>query len=638
VKELKLPKHLAVPLTVLALACLVGQLYDSINGGLLPSRAMSFVQNKYNELRDTSPTTPGAPARAFAMTTGGINEIGHYPPGIETYTRQVGALLRQGADRTALDIPLFNSHGVHLPPAARTSIAIELPENGIYSRISHSPARMDARRPATTIASRFLFQNASIEAQLQPPVIRQINAPEPLIQKHLRGLGLNPAPDSLGRVPLVYGYRTKFVATLPLLIYAEQSGIPLASLRVEKTGQSNYWLLGASGQKQIRIPIDHRGRAQMIFLPGTPKVRTEPLMESVRDIVIQNRDLAGQVAFVGGLGENSTTHSASIYNAIAKEQFARPAGLGMQVGIVASVALLLMGCLSLLRLSNRPLPGRRVAMIFAAAGLGLFHGASELIQINGTVVSTFWPLVFIAGTIATVLIIRAHERLSVWMHRRGLDSPNRVKYLMQHPELLKKEPEAHEVTVFTLNVANFSAVNRSRNPEEAFFQLETLTDHVRELAFQFGGSIDVQYGDTITGMFGVDQNPEHAVEAVEFAMAVHLKIGDLNRHWEEKGYPRFKVRVGIATGPVLMGYRSASGQRKLQALGDAMSVSRALMRRSEPGETLVATSTRTKVYQDFQLREEHFPVGGGRKIRAWKVCGYGGADAVRVTSDRIKVG
>ena len=73
---------------------------------------------------------------------------------------------------------------------------------------------------------------------------------------------------------------------------------------------------------------------------------------------------------------------------------------------------------------------------------------------------------------------------------------------------------------------------------------------------EHGGLIDKFIGDGIMAVFGLGETAtveEHVHQAVTCSQAMLATIEELNKNWHKKSIPQFSIRVGIHSGPAVVG-------------------------------------------------------------------------------------
>ncbi len=86
-----------------------------------------------------------------------------------------------------------------------------------------------------------------------------------------------------------------------------------------------------------------------------------------------------------------------------------------------------------------------------------------------------------------------------------------------------------------------------------------------------GGTIDKFIGDSVMAFWGApDRQPDHADRACRAALAMAAAVGADNDRRSEDGQPRLHMRIGVHTGPVVVGNIGAPGRMNYTIVGDAV--------------------------------------------------------------------
>jgi ABC-type oligopeptide transport system substrate-binding subunit/class 3 adenylate cyclase len=145
-------------------------------------------------------------------------------------------------------------------------------------------------------------------------------------------------------------------------------------------------------------------------------------------------------------------------------------------------------------------------------------------------------------------------------------------------------------------------------------EVESLGGHIKDLA-----------GDGVLAFFGAPTTSEDDAErAVRCALRVVSEMDEYGREvrrgWGAEG---FGVRVGVATGPVVLGEVGAGSRVEYAAFGDTVNVAARLQSAAEPGSVLVDETTHRSVEGIFEWSEQRdLELKGKReKVPAWIVAG-----------------
>jgi class 3 adenylate cyclase len=134
-------------------------------------------------------------------------------------------------------------------------------------------------------------------------------------------------------------------------------------------------------------------------------------------------------------------------------------------------------------------------------------------------------------------------------------------------------------TILLTDIKGFSTISEKMPPEEVMAWLnEYLPIMVREVQ-NYRGIINKFTGDGLLAVFGVPVPAtteavvaEDARRAVACALAMDDRLQELNRNWRYRGLPLIQMRVGIYTGPVMVG--SLGGKERLEygVIGDSVNI------------------------------------------------------------------
>lgn len=172
-------------------------------------------------------------------------------------------------------------------------------------------------------------------------------------------------------------------------------------------------------------------------------------------------------------------------------------------------------------------------------------------------------------------------------------------YLPQRlAERLREGPEASRpggvqrvLTVLFADLAGFTSYAETRRPTEVIDMLNAYWAAALPVIDAAQGSVEHFAGDGVLVMFNavVDQ-PDHAARAARCALElqrVTLPIA------EREGWPRF--RVGLNTGPAVVGNVGAAGRLSFAAIGDTTNLGARLMSLAEPGSVVAGEATRLEL-------------------------------------------
>jgi ABC-type oligopeptide transport system substrate-binding subunit/class 3 adenylate cyclase len=165
--------------------------------------------------------------------------------------------------------------------------------------------------------------------------------------------------------------------------------------------------------------------------------------------------------------------------------------------------------------------------------------------------------------------------------------------------------ERKVITAVFADLVGSTALAERLDPEDVKLIVGDAVARIVTTVEEFGGTVKDLAGDGVLALFGAptshEDDPERAIRA---ALRIVERIGgyaaDVERGW---GIDRFGVRVGVSTGPVVLGTVGAGGRVEYAAMGDAVNTAARLQSVAEPGVVLVGSDTKRLVEPLFEWGE-----------------------------------
>ena len=148
-------------------------------------------------------------------------------------------------------------------------------------------------------------------------------------------------------------------------------------------------------------------------------------------------------------------------------------------------------------------------------------------------------------------------------------SPDVATALLAEPGQAALGGEEREVTVLFADLQGFTTFSEQRNPTEVVRMLNHYFGIAVPIFLGAGGTVAHFIGDALMVLFNAPiRQPAHADAAVRSALAVCESIDAAAATHE--GWPR--IRVGVNTGPALIGNIGSEDVRSFTAIGDAVNL------------------------------------------------------------------
>jgi adenylate cyclase len=259
-----------------------------------------------------------------------------------------------------------------------------------------------------------------------------------------------------------------------------------------------------------------------------------------------------------------------ILNTLLKQTWGREAPAPARLSL--ALALLLAAAQLLARL--KPLPGLAALMALIGVSLGL----AALVFL----VWRWWfPPVLLSGGLALVYgasvlshyLIAAKEKR--WLRQafgRYL-SPAVVQAIVAHPERLELGGEEVEGTVLFADLAGFTGLSEHMAPQALIRLLNEYFSPLTDIILAQGGTLDKYIGDAIMAFWGAPlPASDHGVRACRAALDMQAAMARLTADWQARGLPRLHTRMGLHSGPLVVGNVGSRERFDYTVLGDTVNL------------------------------------------------------------------
>ncbi|HEX2028650.1 MAG TPA: adenylate/guanylate cyclase domain-containing protein, partial [Nitriliruptorales bacterium] len=152
--------------------------------------------------------------------------------------------------------------------------------------------------------------------------------------------------------------------------------------------------------------------------------------------------------------------------------------------------------------------------------------------------------------------------------------------------------ERKPVTALFADVVGSTALAESMDPEDWVALMNRAFEAMSASIQRYGGTITQFSGDAVVAFFGApvahEDDPERAVRAALDMLAAVERLGEELR--DATGI-ELRIRVGVNTGPVVVGDIGGDVRHEYTALGDAVNVAARMQAAARPGTALITDDT-----------------------------------------------
>jgi class 3 adenylate cyclase/tetratricopeptide (TPR) repeat protein len=169
-------------------------------------------------------------------------------------------------------------------------------------------------------------------------------------------------------------------------------------------------------------------------------------------------------------------------------------------------------------------------------------------------------------------------------------------------------PERRQLTVMFCDLLDSTLHANRLGPEDWFEVIRSYQETASEVVTRFDGHVAQYLGDGLLVYFGYPRAHEDDAErAVRAGLGIVEAIGERNSELEQRYGLRLAIRLGIHTGPVVLGEMGKGDHRETLALGSTTNLAARVQSIAAPETVLVTSDTLRLVRGSFvtEDRGEH---------------------------------
>jgi CHASE2 domain-containing sensor protein/class 3 adenylate cyclase len=190
-------------------------------------------------------------------------------------------------------------------------------------------------------------------------------------------------------------------------------------------------------------------------------------------------------------------------------------------------------------------------------------------------------------------------------------------------------------TIILTDLQGFSTICEKLPPEVVMSWLNEYLSAMAQEVQAHQGVINKFTGDGMLAVFGVpiprttqQEIAEDARLAVSCALAISSRLPEMNQNWRDRGLPSAKMRVGIFTGPVMVGSLGGTTRLEYGVIGDSVNIASRLEscqkdRQEDTCRILIAEETLLHLADKFEVESwGALPLKGReQKVNVYRILG-----------------
>jgi class 3 adenylate cyclase/tetratricopeptide (TPR) repeat protein len=179
------------------------------------------------------------------------------------------------------------------------------------------------------------------------------------------------------------------------------------------------------------------------------------------------------------------------------------------------------------------------------------------------------------------------------------------------------EGERKTVTVLFADVSGFTEMSERMDPEEVHGIMDRAFEVILDAVHFYEGTVNQFLGDGVMALFGAPiAHEDHAHRALKAALTINEGLRPLAAEIARTRGLEFRMRMGVNTGPVVVGAIGKDLRMDYTAVGDTTNLAARLLTIAGPGQIVVSRGTqhlRTRSFEfedlgDFDVKGKSMPV------------------------------
>ena len=398
-----------------------------------------------------------------------------------------------------------------------------------------------------------------------------------------RGIGnVTAPPDDDGiyrRLALTSRFRNLVIPSVAAAVSALADGPALDSVPLDRGGNMIIRFRGpAVGQNELGRAGTYRA------YPAATLLNSWAMIQEKTEPQVPPEEFAGKIVMVGlsavGLLDLKSSPISAIISGVEIHAAAVDTLLGRSFFrtvpflVTAGFALFLAILAAFVISTLRKIPGIAAAgagfLLLPAAASGLAFRASLWLEFVYPVCGVLFAV--IGAAILNYGLEGKERRFLKGVFRHYL-SPAVIEGILDDPDKLVLGGEEREITSFFSDIAGFTTVSEHLAPTDLVALLNAYLTEMTDIILDAGGTLDKYEGDAIVAFWNAPlDDPAHPLNACRAALACRRRLRELEAEFGRKYGHALRSRIGINSGPAVVGNMGSTRRFDYTAMGDTVNL------------------------------------------------------------------
>ncbi len=179
--------------------------------------------------------------------------------------------------------------------------------------------------------------------------------------------------------------------------------------------------------------------------------------------------------------------------------------------------------------------------------------------------------------------------------------------LLANPDNLQLDGAKQIVTALFADLSGFTPYSEKHDPETVFSLLNQYLSLAAHAILDEEGTLDKFMGDAVLAIWNSpDPQPDHALRSARAALNIILRSKEIHRSLDDPEQ-RMMFRIGITTGPTIIGNVGTTELFNYTAIGDTVNLAQRLQASAKSGQILLEKTT-YQIIADHVIATQFEPI------------------------------
>ncbi|MCE5251322.1 adenylate/guanylate cyclase domain-containing protein [bacterium] len=234
------------------------------------------------------------------------------------------------------------------------------------------------------------------------------------------------------------------------------------------------------------------------------------------------------------------------------------------------------------------------------------------------------------GLIVSGYIMESNEKKFIHDAFGKYLAPTVVDHLIDNPEMLNQiDGERREITIYFSDIEKFTTISEALGPERLVRLVNEYFEDMTDIIQNHRGTVDRFEGDAIMAFYGAPiRFDNHAELACIACIEMQKKLRELRAKWHNSTIPDVYTRMGINSGPVMVGNMGSYSRKQYSIIGDPVNLASRLESLNKLYGTyiMIGENTYEQAKNAIEVRELDIVrvVGKKEPVRIYELLGEKG--------------